>query len=828
MIQKVMLSSGQIKKSRDIWDDKSTVFMKKGLFETDDTNICNSLKFKNTLLNKGYSIKLLKKIQLMCNKVIDLSNKIGITLEFDDLITIIIDSTKHIPHNYSLIEFTLSQKKKLLLSGKSRKFIDNIPDEKFKKQYKSQIEIIKIVIIASRLLITIQTSIPEYKRTAVGNKCIFNGFNGEEGINYIVCTLELLLTMEYFNSKKTKSDERKDIIKEKFNKYYNKFKNDKTIKGLFLKKQEYNNKKNKSLDIVKVKIKKQEKIKESELDKKIKSIELNEKIYTRMLYLIQTFIEKINTDINSGDVEMFGNSFYSTFKNINNKEINKLYNNWNFLNIGCYKYLYLDNNRNIAIDNNITLNNEEKYLIKEKRLYYIEDGEYSGEKRHYINIKNEKIDLKTSKIMSDIKKTEYSKEKYNKLNKKISELTKKKYINKSNFYINNEKILNEILDNIKSFDYEKEYTLLVNSISKILNKNNESFINKYLNFFKRLENIDNITKTNKTKYDKLEKCEKLSKDREINFNNILLLKQFYLQYYLINLEKIKNKAIKNIEIKYIESEQIKEKLQQISFIESTKLNELNIEKTSPMFKILDINYNYNFVKGINIDEDIWSCDYKNIKKFSKYNYSIIKSILLYIIINQIKEHFNKINQLNVKELKDTDIEYIQNEPINLYSLFFIKIIDLFEEKINKICVKDNEIENIDNIILHEMMKKKEFKRIELENSEYSIDYLKLRGNILDTDDNDNIDKKKNDLDKKDFLRNEAEKVLSKNKSMVSQSDINNYVEEKINSNNIDIELDNDNYSSLINPVNLDEIDPEAALDIIDEGGYGDFDINGTD
>jgi hypothetical protein len=247
-----------------------------------------------------------------------------------------------------------------------------------------------------------------------------------------------------------------------------------------------------------------------------------------------------------------------------------------------------------------------------------------------------------------------------------------------------------------------------------------------------------------------------------------------------------------------------------------------------MLKILDINFNYIFVKGINIDEDIWSCDYKNIKKFSKYNYSIIKSILLYIIINQIKEHFNKINQLNVKELKDTDIEYIQNEPINLYSLFFIKIIDLFEEKINKICVKDNEIENIDNIILHEMMKKKEFKRIELENSEYSIDYLKLRGNILDTDDNDNIDKKKNDLDKKDFLRNEAEKVLSKNKSMVSQSDINNYVEEKINSNNIDIELDNDNYSSLINPVNLDEIDPEAALDIIDEGGYGDFDINGTD
>ena len=73
------------------------------------------------------------------NKIIDISNKIGITLEFDDLITIIIDSTKYIPHNYSLNEFILNQKKKLLLSGKSRKFIDNISDEKFKKQFSSRV-----------------------------------------------------------------------------------------------------------------------------------------------------------------------------------------------------------------------------------------------------------------------------------------------------------------------------------------------------------------------------------------------------------------------------------------------------------------------------------------------------------------------------------------------------------------------------------------------------------------------------------------------------------------------------------------------------------------
>ena len=78
--------SGQIKMSREIWNEDSSLFQQKQIIEEDIDNICNSIKFRESLIKEGYSIKLLKKIQLMCNKIIDISTKIGIRLLFDDLI----------------------------------------------------------------------------------------------------------------------------------------------------------------------------------------------------------------------------------------------------------------------------------------------------------------------------------------------------------------------------------------------------------------------------------------------------------------------------------------------------------------------------------------------------------------------------------------------------------------------------------------------------------------------------------------------------------------------------------------------------------------------
>ena len=822
-------SSGQIKKSRDIWDEKSTIFRKKNLFKTDDENICNSLKFKKTLIKQGYSTKLLKKVQLICNKVIDISSKVGIELEFNDLIEIITDSTKYIPHNISFKEFVLNQKKGLFKLGKSRKFIEKISEDKFKKQYNSKIEIEKIIIIASRILITLQTSIPEYRRIGIKNKCIFKGFQDKDGIEYFVCVLELLLTMEYFDTRRVKLEERKIIINDKFNKYYNKFKKLKNIKLLFKRKIDYELKKSDSIKIKRYIYKEQKPIIDDNIDKKIKTIELTKKIDSRLKYLIQEMKENIESQsIKENILTKKYETFYGDLKINNKKEIDKLYNNNPELIKGCLNYLYLNGNRNLAVNNKIILNNNEKYLVKNKKVYYIDEGEYYGEKRFYKKVKNEKIDIKTSKKMKELEKEERNLDNYTKLNEKISKLTNKKYKVYNNYYKNNEDLLNDLLEDIKTFEYKNEYTLLVSNIAKILNKDTEEFKNRYIDFFKRLDNIDNLSKRKNmnNKFSLLKKCKKLDIDREINFNNIKLLKKFYLEFYLINFNKIKNKLIKNVEIKYIDNEKIKEKLQQLSYKSCTELNVLDIDKTSKVFKNLRFDFNYNLVNNLEITEDIWSCDYKNIKKFEKYNYSIVKSILLFIIIGQIKEHFNKINQLKNSNINKN---FVENESISLFCKFIIKIIDLFMNNLGDYCVDNLELEKIDNELLHDYNKKREFRKLDLGNSEYSIDYLRLHGKSLNMDiENDNIKNSKKLNNKIDNIKNKAETILSKNNKLVSQSDINDFVENELNDEIIDKEIENDNYDFLINPINLDETNPEIAMDKINDLDYGEYNANQID
>ena len=90
----------------------------------------------------------------------------------------------------------------------------------------------------------------------------------------------------------------------------------------------------------------------------------------------------------------------------------------------------------------------------------------------------------------------------------------------------------------------------------------------------------------------------------------------------------------------------------------------------------------------------------------------------------------------------------------------------------------------------------------------------------------NLKELNNEQETTDNLRTEAESKLSKNGNIPSKDEINNYVDDAIEKSKLDKEYDNDNYSSLTEPSNLDEINPEMALDMISEGGYGDFDENG--
>ena len=136
---------------------------------------------------------------------------------------------------------------------------------------------------------------------------------------------------------------------------------------------------------------------------------------------------------------------------------------------------------------------------------------------------------------------------------------------------------------------------------------------------------------------------------------------------------------------------------------------------------------------------------------------------------------------------------------------------MFDEYLNKLCVQDNELELLDNIILHEKTEMIFKRKIELENNEYSIDYVRLQSkyNYTEEDENNNYEEKRDLNDKKVYLRDVAEKNLKSNGKSASRDEIDEYVENKLNDDMYSKEIDKDVY-------------PEAALDIIEEGDYGDF------
>ena len=105
---------------------------------------------------------------------------------------------------------------------------------------------------------------------------------------------------------------------------------------------------------------------------------------------------------------------------------------------------------------------------------------------------------------------------------------------------------------------------------------------------------------------------------------------------------------------------------------------------------------------------------------------------------------------------------------------------MFDEYLNNY-VQDNELELLDNIILHEKTEMIFKRKIELENNEYSIDYVRLQSkyNYTEEDENNNYEEKRDLNDKKVYLRDVAEKNLKSNGKSASRDEIDEYVENKL-------------------------------------------------
>ena len=263
----------------------------------------------------------------------------------------------------------------------------------------------KLSIISARLLLTLQSAIPEYTIINPTSACTYSGIEGEKGIEYISCILIAMKFFSEFLSKKTKEDNL-IYIKMNIQKKYNSFKSDKNIRKLLYKKQDYLNKQES-------KIKKPKKANKISINESIslpknfpEALKKQENLINdyyvanlnnarQIVNLVTQYIFK-SKPFDSGITEssccyLKNNKYYddirSQYQNIDKliRESNKL---------DSYKYLILLNGFYSRYYNNITfrykgtpvfshtVTENDKDIISKKPNYY--SGNYIGEKHNFI------------------------------------------------------------------------------------------------------------------------------------------------------------------------------------------------------------------------------------------------------------------------------------------------------------------------------------------------------------------------------------------------------------------------------------------------------------
>ena len=855
---------GAIKKSRDLWNEETTEIVLNEIGsrvitieEEFQSNLCGSTKFRDLLIKKGLDYNTLSITNEICDILVDLSAKSGIILLKKDVINILIDCTKILSNTLTFNEFKLKEKKKLKLSGKSLDFIEKISNDKFKKKYNSSINIEKYCTIAARLLITLQTSIPAYSRTSKDTLCTFSGFDNEIGIDYFVCLLNSIYKRDEYLLKNNKED----IFRKMFLKYLNEFKKIKGIDELYYLKKKYDTKKTEILNDInfdKIHIFKNYNKIEKNIINEIKNknethediVKSINKITSRLYNISQDIKKNIDIVIKKSplvdvitktsenaccleDVTKF-NGYYGYISEVlENKNIYDLFYESKYLNkylqdfvkIGVVTRLYLTENKDLSINNmpicsgELTDNNN---IIKNKFINYVNDGKYKGEIRNYIGNKlnkDEYIDLKSGKSMTDIENHEYSSKEFIELLDSIAEKNFKLTKEFNDIFKDKSNLLDNLNKEMEAQLYDK-INKLVNKLSLICKKENDKdFFNRYTNLFVNIGNKSNVKKYNLSDNElkTLSVYERVQLEREIKYNKIEQIKNFYLNYIIKNIYKIKTQTFsKDYELNFIESDKLMNDIQELIFKDNEKLNSFKGDKFKLVFEKINIEYFSELISNLYGQKDKWSCTFTTVVEYSKYNMDTIFKIILYMLILQLNKVFDTLS------LSDISSSITKNEANHMFSKFIIDMLDNFEKNEKIYDISDNELSKIDNIKREELR----LKAIKLEEDMKGmpIEYYFLRkGTTAYTDDineNDNILTDKDEIEKKhnELRENIMEKgmqtLLNKFGREPTADELDEFTNEYINSEFIDSQETLDQF-------NL--IKPKEGLNVIDYGGdYGDL------
>ena len=239
----------------------------------------------------------------------------------------------------------------------------------------------------------------------------------------------------------------------------------------------------------------------------------------------------------------------------------------------------------------------------------------------------------------------------------------------------------------------------------------------------------------------------------------------------------------------MKDEDLEKDIQKFIFEKNNRLEFFYDIKNRLIFKNIKFKYNSNFISNIYAKENIWSCDYNKVLKFTKFGGKTIYDFLLYILCDEL---INILADLSDIEKIDNEV-YKENEAIGIFAKFIISIFDIFaedegifdipEEVINKMV--NEKREKIKQAYMRESLLPKELREIRKSFSS-EIDSVKEQISL----DNENSDINKKLEEKMEFAKSKALKTLGEN---ATESQINEFTEDYLNEKYVQAEEEQDQF-----------------------------------
>lgn len=641
---------------------------------------CSSAEIRNELLKTGFKMEQVAKAKDICAKINTLNGKTGIILKKREFINIIIDVLQIFQ---KIPDFTRFKHDEII--GLKKRGIDlkTISSKIFAQRYTDLITVRKTTLVAARLLITYQTLIPPQYPTGKKTGVIFEGFEGNNGLEYLALLIEeakiMPITKLTKNGKEVTMFLQLGKVKEEIRRSYDELSDLTTVKKMKKDKKIYESKQIKvqeeKVGVVTREVPKIESLPKNfqkEVEKARKYSEFysfQKELRGRQKYIAYEIIKSINesvatsTDRQSDDPKSIEMSccfqtvdeeldYYKFISEKTNKNIyelleesqnNSFYNDL-FLNGGIVMKHYPKQNANFHLKiTNLGYNNDS--VRKHLFLTYISKGVFKGEKHEW----SDGLCLITGESEQDVLKNTYTNEEEDDLIKVIIRKSVKKIIiggsnedeklmkERNESLIDNldlEKMKKESMDNLG-----KEINNFVEKMGRLLNKtSNKDFMN---NFRERIESLGLYNKVLDVEREQVERTGKSSD--VISFENdkfrmrISNLKKYFNNYFRRYISIVANMYDPTEHIKQIVDieEATSRELQKYIFDREYFIKKYLTKRDSEVFQKLQFNISSKVISNISAETDIWDKSYSKIEKIVNFNLSHLSDVLLYVLIQNL-------------------------------------------------------------------------------------------------------------------------------------------------------------------------------------------------